>query len=210
MLDGEFVAKNLHGDAGEEDFRAPMRPHTLCSCSIYLCLCPEWAGLASGRGACGAWAFTTRWGILGASSVHCGAMPSSVVSEWEGLYPDGVGSQALRTSAAWMFDDHSALALLLPFPPPAPPAPHPHFFLLPLTTPPAPPSAQKVEPIVGDGTCVTLLPLGGVSASALQKKVLAESKKMYVSSAVQEAAPAGPHGRVAVGEDKSILVRLLL
>lgn len=58
-----------------------------------------------------------------------------------------------------------------------------------------PPAASKLEPIVSDGTATTLSPLGGVSAAYLQKKVLAESKKMYMSSAVNtDASGAGNTG----------------
>jgi hypothetical protein len=74
----------------------------------------------------------------------------------------------------------------------------------------------KPEPVIGDGTCTALQPLSAVSASHLQKKVLAESKKMYVSSAVQQdnsgLATAGGHHHTTKGltasEDKSNLARL--
>lgn len=84
-----------------------------------------------------------------------------------------------------------------------------HFFLCLLPV-------VKAEPVIGDGTCVALQPLSAVSASHLQKKVLAESKKMYVSSAIQQDASglgAGVgHHHTAKGlmasEDKSNLARL--
>ena len=75
-------------------------------------------------------------------------------------------------------------------------------------------AVTKLDPVIGDGTAVTLLPLPGVSASFLQKKVLQESKKMYVTSGVQGDAGAtggaagSHHHRVAGAEDKSNLARL--